>query len=124
MRIEKFTYRFQEVYQNYFKRFIEQHEFIFENYLVNYVFKDLFPLGNESLYDNYVRMVINYSLIKLILIGMSGHHKGLNKELAIKLIQSFGKTIEHNNIFLNSISKSLNKQGFTTSANISILINI
>lgn len=42
-------------------------------------------------------LVVHYALIKLILIGMSSYHKGLTAEPVLKLIQSFAKTVEHNN---------------------------
>lgn len=114
---------YPEVCQTYFKPFMEEHEYILENYLVNHVYKSLFPLsGFPSLFDNYVMLVVHYSIIKLHLIGMSGHHKGLTQDLVIKLIQSFSKNVEHNQLFLKGLFDLLQKNEFTTMAYMAILI--
>jgi lysine-N-methylase len=108
---------------DYYQPFINEHEYILENYLVNYVFKNLFPFsGYQSVFDDYVMLVVHYAMIKLHLIGMAGFHKGLNKDLVILLIQSFSKTIEHNSMFLRGIFNLLKDNGFTTMAYMSILI--
>ncbi|CRK80927.1 flagellin lysine-N-methylase [Neobacillus massiliamazoniensis] len=108
---------------DYYQPFINEHEYIIENYLVNYVFKNLFPFsGYQSVFDDYVMLVVHYAMIKLHLIGMAGFHKGLNKDLVILLIQSFSKTIEHNSMFLRGIFNLLKDNGFTTMAYMSILI--
>jgi lysine-N-methylase len=114
---------FPEVYESCYKPFMDEHEYILENYLVNYVYKNLFPFsGFPTLFDNYVMLVVHYSMIKLHLIGMAGHHKGLNTDLVIKLIQSFSKTVEHNQLFLKGLFDLLKKKGFTTMAYMAILI--
>jgi lysine-N-methylase len=114
---------YPEVYQTYYKPFMEEHEYILENYMVNHVYKGLFPFsGFPNLFDNYVMLVVHYSIIKLHLIGMSGHHKGLTQELVIKLIQSFSKNVEHNQLYLKGIFDVLQKNEFTTMAYMAILI--
>lgn len=114
---------YPDVYQTYYKPFMDEHEYILENYLVNYVYKNTFPFGGfPSIFDEYVMLVVNYSLIKLHLIGMSGHHKGLTEDLVIKLIQSFSKTVEHNQLFLKGLFDLLKKNNFTTMPYMAILI--
>lgn len=114
---------YPEVYEAYYKPFMGEHEYILENYLVNYVFKNMFPFGSlPSLFDEYVMLVVHYSLIKLHLIGMSGHHKELTVDLVVKLIQSFAKTVEHNQLFLKGLFDLLKKNNFTTMAYMAILI--
>ena len=61
----------------------------------------------ERFYDAFVVMVVHYAMIKLHLIGMAGFHKGLTTDLAVKLIQSFGKTVEHNNLYVRNIFQLL-----------------
>ncbi len=114
---------YPEIYQTFYKPFMDEHEYILENYLVNYVYKNLFPFsGFPALFDNYVILVIYYAIIKLHLIGMSGFYKGLNTDLAIKLIQSFSKTVEHNKLFVKGLFDLLKKNDFTTMAYMTILI--
>lgn len=115
--------RYAEAYLKYYEPFMQAHEYILENYLVNYVFKELFPCGKyETLFDEYVMFILHYALIKLHLIGMAAFHKGLTTDLALKLIQSFARTVEHNQIYLKLIYDELKAGGFTTLPYMVILI--
>lgn len=120
---EEVVKQYPEVFEKYYQPHMDQLEYIMENYLVNYVYKNMFPFsGFPTVFDDYVMLVVHYSMIKLHLIGMAGFHKGLNDELIIKLIQSFAKTVEHNNLFLKSLFDLLKKNGFTSMPYMSILI--
>lgn len=107
----------------YYQPFMDRHEYIMENYLVNYVFKNLFPFGGSlSVFEEYVLMVIHYALIKLHLIGMSAYHHGLTTDIVIKLIQSFAKTVEHNPPYLKHVVDLLKKNAVMNLAYMVILI--
>jgi lysine-N-methylase len=121
--VEEIGKRYREAWQNYYTPYMREHEHILENYLVNYVFKSLFPFTSEkSLFDSYMMLVLHYSLIKMHLIGIAGYRKGLTDELVVKLIQSFAKTIEHNQQYLNKIADLMRQNAFNTMAYMSILI--
>ena len=121
--IEKIGQRYHEAWEKYYEPYMKDHEYILENYLVNYVFKNLFPFtGEKSLFDAYMMLVIHYSLIKLHLIGMAGYHEGLSDELVTKLIQSFAKTVEHNQKYVKDIAALMKENAFNTMAYMSILI--
>lgn len=47
-------------------------------------------------------MVIAYSLIKIMLIGMSAYHKKLDDAIVVRLIYSFSRSMEHSD-FINEI---------------------
>jgi len=114
--------RYHEAYETSYKPFMEQHEYIVENYLVNYVFKDLFPYDKDTFFESFVMLVINFSMIKMHLIGIGNHNKGLNTKLAVKLVQSYSKTIEHNAEYLGNVKKLLKESGYTTMAHMVVLI--
>ncbi|MFD0770393.1 flagellin lysine-N-methylase [Bacillus sp. CGMCC 1.60114] len=120
--VEEVTAYYKKAYEEFYEPFMTEHEYILENYLVNYVFKNLFPLGHKTLFNDYVMLVIHYSMIKLHLIGMAGFHKELTTDLVIKLIQSFAKTVEHNNVYLKRIFDLLNANELTTMAYMAILV--
>ncbi len=112
--------------QEYFTPFTVRYPFILENYLVNYVLKNLFPFGREdsnggyiAIMDQFMLMAAQYTLIRTLLIGIAGHHKlNLTEEHVLRLIQSFCKAVEHNSAFLKELSGFLrdsdlnNSQGF------------
>ncbi len=101
---------YQEAYGTYYEPFFKEREHMLENYLVNYLLKTAFPQGYATLFDTYMMLALHYSLIKMHLIGLSGYHKEeMNEEIVLKLIQSFAKTVEHNQTYLNSILEMLHK---------------
>ena len=120
--VEEVTEQYKKAFELFYEPFMTEHEYILENYLINYIFKNLFPLGHKNLFDDYVMLVIHYSMIKLHLIGMAGFHQGLTIDLVIKLIQSFAKTVEHNQIYLGEMFKLLKENEFTTMPYMAILV--
>lgn len=121
---EEIGERYIQAYEEYYRPYMEEREYILENYLVNHVFKNLFPLGEKSrtIFTEYVMLIIHYALIKMHLIGMAAFHQGLQDELVLKLIQSFAKTVEHNTVYLRQIRELLQKSDLTTMAYMAILI--
>lgn len=94
--IAHLTHHFDRIKRQYYQPFIEEYEYIFENYIVNYIFATAYPLThNRSIFENTCYLGIMYSLLRTQLIGMSAHHQGISIDLVIKLIQSFTKNFEH-----------------------------
>ncbi|WP_342600376.1 flagellin lysine-N-methylase [Psychrobacillus sp. FSL H8-0483] len=116
--IEKYT-NSNEIY--YFP-YMKEHEYILENYLVNYVFKSLFPNDQPRLFDSYVMLIVNMALIKLHLIGMANTHKGLTTDIVLKLVQSYSKTIDHNASYLVNVRDILKESGYSTMAHMVVLL--
>jgi lysine-N-methylase len=115
---------YAEAYSQYYKPFMDQHEYILENYLVNYVFLNLFPFGSrKDIYDEYVLLAIHFAIIKNLLIGLAGYHK-TNFGIAhvVKLIQSFSKAVEHNSTYLKYVVDFFEENDLKNSACMAILI--
>lgn len=121
---EEISVRYQTAHNDYYQPFMSKHEYILENYLVNYIYIHLFPLTNgNQLFEEYIMMVIHYAMIKMHLIGMAGFHKeNFNLDHVIKLIQSFSKTIEHNSLYLREVRELLRKNEYNSMAYMAILI--
>ncbi|SEC34359.1 flagellin lysine-N-methylase [Paenibacillus sp. GP183] len=121
--VDEIAERYQEAYDQYYQPFMKEHEYILENYLVNQVYKNMFPFGDyPTVFDEYIMLVIHHALIKMHLIGLAGFHKGMDIELAIKLIQSFAKTVEHNKLYLKQVYDLLHKNGYTSLPYMTIFI--
>ncbi|HEY4432425.1 MAG TPA: flagellin lysine-N-methylase [Paenibacillus sp.] len=123
--VEEITERYQLAYNKYYAPFMTPNEYILENYLVNYVYKNLFPSSSHTdIFDSYILLVVHYSLIKLHLIGMAGYHKeNFEVDHVIKLIQSFAKTVEHHSLYLGGVIELLKKNNYSSMAYMAILIN-
>lgn len=122
--VEEIAERYLQAYHEYYEPFMREREYILENYLVNYVFKNLYPFsGEKELFDNYVMMIIHYAMIKMHLIGMAAYHKeSFSEDLVVKLIQSFARVVEHNSAYLHRVHDLLKSNGFTSMAYMAILI--
>lgn len=114
---------YNKAYEMHYRPFMDSREYIIENYLVNHVYKNLFPFMKfPTPFDNYVMLVVHYAMIKLHLIGVAGCDQGLDEESIIFTLQSFSKVSEHNPFFLKQIFDLLQKNGFNNMAYMSILI--
>lgn len=103
---EEIAIRYQEAYSTYYKPFMDENEYIWENYLVNYMFKNMFPIQDlRHVFESYMVMIIHYAMIKMNLIGVAAYHKELTTEIVIKVVQSFAKTVEHNDTYVSEIKK-------------------
>lgn len=123
LTVEEIAEHYKEALERYYLPFMSEHEYILENYLVNFVFKNVFPFGTyASVFEEYAMLVIHFAMIKLHLIGMAGFHKGLNTDQIIKLIQSFAKVVEHNQQYLLNIHRLLTKNGYMNMPYMAILI--
>ncbi|MDF2958965.1 MAG: lysine-N-methylase [Paenibacillus sp.] len=122
--VEAIAERYLDAYENYYSPFMKEHEYVLENYLVNYVYKNIFPLsGSGNVFEEYIRLVLHFALIKMNLIGMARYYKtDFTVHHVVALIQSFSKTVEHNNVYLNHAYKLLEQNGYTTMAYMAVLI--
>lgn len=115
--------RFTSSLENDYKKFIKEHEYIYENYLVNYMFKTLFPISKMSLLDTYIDVIVHFAIIKMNLVGLCGHYKeDMNMENTVHLIQSFVKVVEHDNFVVDKLHKYLSKNELNTIAHMVILM--
>ncbi|WP_338552823.1 flagellin lysine-N-methylase [Paenibacillus sp. KS-LC4] len=116
------TYNYS--YDHYYKPFMEQHSFILENYILNFLHSRLLAemYVNIPVFDSYQMLVAEFAMIKLHLIGMAAHHQQLNEELTVKLFQSYTKNYEHSKLFLKNILDDFKKHGYDTLGYMSLLI--
>jgi lysine-N-methylase len=121
--IDKISSKYEYNYRKYLAPYLNEKEYILENYLVNEYFRNQMPFGDyESIWDSYIFICALYGLVKLHLTGMAGCHKGLTDELVVRLIQSLSKTILHNKAYIDGIIKILKLNKFDSLAYLSILI--
>ena len=96
--------RFQEAEESYHRPFFDRYPYIYENYLLNYIFQNLFPFGHEgsprfvqrSIFDEYILMTTQFGWINSLLIGVAGRFKSdFAGEHVVKTIQTFSREAEH-----------------------------
>jgi len=93
----------------YYDPYMKEKEHILENYIVNYIFKSVFPYGKQSSIFNtdtfivkqtvlsgFALLVLHYTLIKNMLVGISGYYKEqFCQQHILNLIQLYDKNIGH-----------------------------
>ncbi|WP_155274921.1 flagellin lysine-N-methylase [Clostridium novyi] len=110
-------------YEKYYKKFNLSSGYIIENFLVNYVFQNMFPSGDKNIFDEYIMMIIYYSIIKVYMVGLCGYYKKeFSKEIAIKFIQKFSKCVLHDNTYANWIFDAIKENSIDTMAHMIIFI--
>ncbi len=114
---------YEKAYDYYNKNFEEKYEYILENYLVNDVFKDVFPLKRKDLFENYEILVVKYAIIRMHLIGLASFYKEeFNEEKVVSTIQSFSRVVEHSDSFIENVYEILKDNNMNTMAYMAMLI--
>lgn len=117
--------RLAEAQHRYLNPFLAQHGYLLENYLVNFIFKDLFPAAEgESAFDAFTLLVTRYVLIRLHLTGIAAHRGQLTEGEAVSFIQAFSKTVEHHKTYLETISAHMARRRYNTLAHMGLLLEI
>lgn len=123
--------RFLQAEQTYHLPFFEAFPFILENYLINYMFQNLFPCGrsgsadfiSQSIFAEYLQMTTQFAWINALLIGIAGHHKeAFASEHVVKTIQSFTRAVEHYPNVLNSINKYMSSRDLNSLHGMAIML--
>ncbi|MCY6485526.1 flagellin lysine-N-methylase [Clostridium aestuarii] len=110
--INKCSKVYKKGFECYFEEFINNNSYIFENYLVNFMYKNLFPFSEtESVFDGYIMLLIRFSFIRFYLIGIFLFNKQVSIDNVVRFMQVFSKTIEHHKTFLVDVLNDIKKKG-------------
>ncbi len=93
--IPELAIRYGEAHDRYFAPFVEEHEYIFEHYLVAYAYRTLFPF-RHSIADEYLLLSSCFGLTRALAIGLAGKDQMLFGEgHLVKAIQTCSRALEH-----------------------------
>lgn len=100
--IQKYSMMYVEKFKKYEMNFMKKYSYIFENYLVNFIYNNLFPFSEtEFIFDGYIMLLKRYSFIRFYLVGLYLYNdEKQTEDEIVKFIQSFSKTIEHHKTYL------------------------
>ncbi len=82
----------------------------------------MFPYRDDNFLNEYMLLVMNYSIIRLVLTGMASCDEQLTDTMVVDLIYSFSRAVLHNNAFIKSFIDALNENNFNTLSHMIILI--
>ncbi|PKM52316.1 MAG: FliB family protein [Firmicutes bacterium HGW-Firmicutes-7] len=111
--IKKKASLYEESMTKYMNPFMEEHGYIFENDLVNLMFRNVFPFSaTHCMFDGYMMLIIHFLWIRFYLAGVFKHNKEASPEEAVLLIQVLAKTLDHHNTFLDDLFHELKDNEF------------
>ncbi|MDU1313953.1 MAG: flagellin lysine-N-methylase [Clostridium septicum] len=121
---EEIMRKYEELEGEVYKKFLIDNSYVLENYLVNAIYKQfVFWYETKSFYDRFVKIVIQYSIVRFLLMGQIARKKDkFNEKNLIKVFYSFSRVIEHSPIFIEDLILGLKQKGYDELNYMSILI--
>ena len=96
--------RFLHAEEEYHRPYFEASPFILENYVINYMFFNLFPFGHRggntdiprTIFQEYVLMTTQFAWVNALLIGISARYReSFAAEHVVKTVQSLTREVGH-----------------------------
>lgn len=93
-----------DAYKRFNEEVMSKYSYIFENYLVNFIYNNLFPFSeNDVAFHGYIMLLIRYSYMRFFLVGLMLIGENLDEDKIISFIQTFLKTTEHHKIYYTDV---------------------
>jgi lysine-N-methylase len=117
--------------KEFYRPFMEMHPHVLENFLVNFMFVNLFPYGREGrsafnaagMFDEYMRMAMLFAWVNVFAIGMAARHRGtFGGEHVVQVVQSLTRTLEHDPAALKGITEYMKVRGLDNLQGIAIML--
>lgn len=108
-----------------FNIFLKDYENVLENLLIYLIYGYfMLALYSKDLNKQVNKVVITYSMIKMLLLGRwFKNNKELEEEDFVEVFYVFSRVIEHNSTFLNKIYEAIKEVGYDKIAYTTILVH-
>lgn len=107
--------KYINAFNKYDREITEKYGYIFENYIVNFIYNYLFPFSeSEDMFEGYLMLVLRYSFIRFYLFGIYINNimDTDSEEHIIKFISIFGRSIEHDKNYLPNMEDYIEKNKY------------
>lgn len=78
-----------------------------EHYLVNHLFQTQFPLRSPDMSAQYRELVCLHLLCRTFMLGLAGHHGGLDEAQAIRFHHALSRLVAHGTDYLAQLAPAL-----------------
>ncbi|WP_430510020.1 flagellin lysine-N-methylase [Gottfriedia solisilvae] len=85
--------------------FIQEKEYILENFIVNEIFKDWFPFGEDSMWNHYLSIIMNFTLLRVHFMSIISETGSLNDSNIIEHVHLFVRASLHRKSFVINLIK-------------------
>ncbi|MFJ8261838.1 flagellin lysine-N-methylase [Rummeliibacillus sp. NPDC094406] len=115
---------YKETLNKHYKNFSDTYGYILENYLVNSIYEQIKMPDTKYLLDKFTSICVNFTLIRLFILGYGKSQGEFDQELALYCIQSFSKTLVHNSNYKTQITTILQQDTSSILSQITSFIHI
>ena len=129
--LESLTAHYNAAQDRYYQPFFRRHPHILENYLLNYLLQNLFPVGRAAnsdfapltMFDEFLLLATQFALLETLLIGLAGRYQhDFAAEHIVQAIQSYTREVEHYPPVLHSILHHIQGRRLDSLAGMSLLL--
>lgn len=105
--------KYIDAFDKYTEKYIESNSHIFENYMVNFMYNNLFPFSeSDSMFDGYILLLFRYSLMRFYLVGRYLCKEEDSELDIIEFVQVFAKAIEHDKNYRSDILEYIKENSY------------
>ena len=106
-------HKYIDAFELYNEKYIDKYNYIFENYIVNFIYNNLFPFSeSDSMFEGYIMLLVRYSFMKFYLAGKYMNNKHESKDDIVKFVQVFSKAIEHDKNYMLEVLDYIIENGY------------
>lgn len=88
--------------------------YFLENYVLNEMFRDSFPFGQDSPYEHYLRLITRFGIVRFMLATQCGKVDDLPTLKALtETVQSFCRRYQHDGQFAVNVNGCFNSAGWS-----------
>ncbi|AGF58706.1 lysine-N-methylase [Clostridium saccharoperbutylacetonicum] len=100
-------------FEKYTEEYIESNSYIFESYIVNFIYNNLFPFSeSDCMFDGYILLLFRYSLMRFYLVGKYIYNGKDSVEDMVEFIQVFAKAVEHDKNYRSDILEYIKENSY------------
>jgi lysine-N-methylase len=100
-------------FEKYTEEYIESNSYIFESYIVNFIYNNLFPFSeSDCMFDGYILLLFRYSLMRFYLVGKYIYNGKDSVEDMVEFIQLFAKAVEHDKNYRSDILEYIKENSY------------
>ncbi|NLO39462.1 MAG: hypothetical protein GX115_08345 [Ruminiclostridium sp.] len=108
--IEQAFSNYKPLQSHYMNMFCQQYPQVFENYYVNYAFSKAYPFEpSRNVFENYIRLVVDYAITKLFLVGVGAYHQKFDDSIVQRVFTGISLNVEHNSQYVDLMVNVIKK---------------
>lgn len=115
---------FKTAIDSTYEQFLNQYDFVLENYLVNAVFMQIQTPTKKHLLDEFTKICMDFTMVRLLIIGYLTSKSTLTLEDTLYCIQKYSKSLSHNSNYKNQLKSFLQQDYSSVLSQVTMMVHI